>query len=118
MDEDGFMYLMDRKKDMVVTGGENVYSVEVEQAIYQHPDVVECAVIGIPDEQYGEVLFAAIVTQPGKTLTSEQIVEHCRTRIGGYKIPRQMAFVPQLPKSAMGKTLKNEIRRVFGRPRA
>ena len=118
MDEDGFMYLMDRKKDMVVTGGENVYSVEVEQAIYQHPDVVECAVVGIHDEQYGEALFAAIVTQPGKTLTREQVIEHCRTRIGGYKIPRQMAFVAQLPKSAMGKILKNEIRRIYGKPRA
>lgn len=118
MDEDGFMYLLDRKKDMVVTGGENVYSVEVEQAIYQHPDVVECAVVGIPDEKYGEALFAAIVIQPGKTLTSDQVVEHCRTRIGGYKIPRQMAIVPQLPKSAMGKILKSEIRRMFGKPRA
>ena len=118
MDEDGFMYLLDRKNDMVVTGGENVYSVEVEQAIYQHPDVVECAVVGIPDEKYGEALFAAIVIQPGKTLTSDQIVEHCRSRIGGYKIPRQMAIVPQLPKSAMGKILKSELRRMFGKPRA
>lgn len=118
MDEDGFMYLLDRKNDMVVTGGENVYSVEVEQAIYQHPDVVECAVVGIPDEKYGEALFAAIVIQPGKTLTSDQIVEHCRSRIGGYKIPRQMAIVQQLPKSAMGKILKSELRRMFGKPRA
>ncbi len=114
MDTEGFLYLMDRKKDMVVTGGENVYSVEVEQAIYQHPDVAECAVVGVADETYGEALLAAIVTQPGRTLTGAQVIEHCRSRIGGYKIPRQIVFLPQLPKSAMGKILKTELRRSLG----
>ncbi len=116
MDERGFMYLLDRKKDMIITGGENVYTVEVEQALYQHPAVAECAVVGVPDEKYGEALFAAIVTQPGKTLTKEQVIEHCRQRIGGYKVPRLMAFLPALPKSAMGKILKTEIRKEFGDP--
>lgn len=116
MDAEGYMYLLDRKKDMIVTGGENVYTVEVEQALYQHPAVAECAVVGVPDDKYGEALFAAVVLQPGKTLTKEELVEHCRARIGGYKVPRQMAFVPQLPKSAMGKILKTEIRKSYGDP--
>ncbi len=116
MDDEGYLYLLDRKKDMIITGGENVYTVEVEQALYQHPDVAECAVVGVPDEKYGEALFAAIVPAPGKALDKEKIIEHCRARIGGYKIPRQMAFLPQLPKSAMGKILKTEIRRLYSDP--
>ena len=116
VDEEGFMYLLDRKKDMIITGGENVYSSEVEQALYQHPDVSECAVIGVPDEKYGEALFAAIVPAPGKTLDKDALIEHCRARIGGYKIPRQMAFLPALPKSAMGKILKTELRRLYSDP--
>ncbi len=116
MDEEGFMYLLDRKKDMIITGGENVYTVEVEQALYQHPDVAECAVVGVPDEKYGEALFAAIVLQPGKCATKEQIIEHCRQRIGGYKVPRQMVFLPALPKSAMGKILKTELRQTYSDP--
>jgi long-chain acyl-CoA synthetase len=116
MDRDGYMYLLDRKKDMIITGGENVYSAEVEAAIYQHPAVSECAVVGVPDERYGEALFAAIVLAPGASAGAEEIIEHCRARIGGYKIPRQMAFLPQLPKSAMGKILKTEIRRIYSDP--
>ena len=114
MDENGFMFLLDRKKDIIITGGENVYSSEVEAALYQHDDVHECAVVGIPDEKYGEALFAAIVPRPGAELTEEAIIEHCRGRIGGYKIPRQMAFLDELPKSAMGKILKTEIRKTYG----
>ena len=114
MDENGFMFLLDRKKDMIITGGENVYSSEVEAALYQHDDVHECAVVGIPDEKYGEALFAAIVPRPGAELSEDAIIEHCRGRIGGYKIPRQMAFLDELPKSAMGKILKTEIRKTYG----
>lgn len=114
MDENGFMFLLDRKKDMIVTGGENVYSSEVEAALYQHENVHECAVVGVPDEKFGEALFAAIVPRPGSELTDEEIVSHCRGLIGGYKIPRKMAFVDELPKSAMGKILKTEIRKIYG----
>ena len=114
MDENGFMYLLDRKKDMIITGGENVYSSEVEAVLYQHEDVHECAVVDVPDDKYGEALFAAIVPRPGSQLTKDGIIEHCRGRIGGYKIPRQMAFVDELPKSAMGKILKTEIRKTYG----
>jgi len=114
VDAGGYMYLLDRKKDMIITGAENVYSSEVEAALYQHPGVHEVAVIGVPDEKFGEALFAAIVPAPGAELSEGDIVDHCRERIGGYKIPRRMAFVDELPKSAMGKILKTELRRIYG----
>lgn len=114
MDENGFMYLLDRKKDVIITGGENVYSSEVEAILYQHKNVHECAVVGIPDEKYGEAIFAVIVSRPGTTLDQSELIEHCRGHIGGFKIPRRMAFVEELPKSAMGKILKTRIREIYG----
>lgn len=113
VDENGVMFLMDRKKDMIVSGGENIYTSEVEAALYKHPHVFECAVIGVPDEKYGEALFAVIVTAPDGTLTEKIIIKHCRELIAGYKIPRKMDFVEQLPKSAMSKILKNELRDIY-----
>ncbi len=116
LDADGYLYLLDRKKDMVITGGENVYSSEVEAALYQHPAVHECAVIGVPDERYGEALLAAVVAAPGAALGEAELIEHCRGRIGGYKIPRRFVFLDALPKSAMGKILKTELRRRYAAP--
>jgi len=111
IDADGYVYLLDRMKDMVITGGENVYSSEVEAVLYRHPDVAEAAVIGVPDARLGETVMAVIVLKPGTSLTEEQITVHCRQTLGGYKIPRRIAFVEQLPKSAMGKVLKTELRK-------
>ncbi len=111
VDAEGYLFVLDRKKDMVVTGGENVYTSEVEAAICTHPGVHEAAVVGVPDERYGEALCAVIVPAPGQQLTAEIIIAHCRTRIGGYKIPRRITFTDALPKSAMGKILKHDLRR-------
>lgn len=113
MDEKGYLYVMDRTKDMIITGGENVFSSEVEAVLYQHPGVAEAAVIGVPDERYGESLLAAIVPVRGKSLSDEEMIAHCRGKIGGYKIPRRFAFLDELPKSAMGKILKMELRRTY-----
>lgn len=113
VDEKGLLFLLDRKKDMVITGGENVYTSEVEAVLYQHADVHEAAVIGIPDEKYGEALFAVVVPAPGKILKSKDIIEHCRGKIGGYKIPRLMDFIEEMPKSAMGKILKTDLRDIY-----
>ena len=113
MDEDGFVYLVDRKKDMIITGGENVYCTEVEAAVYQHPAVHEAAVIGVPDERFGEALLAVIVPAAGQSLSADELVAHCRGRIGGYKIPRRIALMKEMPKSAMGKILKTELRKMF-----
>ena len=113
MDSEGYLYLLDRKKDMIITGGENVFSSEVEACLYRHPAVQECAVVGIPDETYGEALLAVIVPTPDTEVSSKTLISHCRSHIGGYKIPRRYEFVEELPKSAMNKVLKNELRRVY-----
>ena len=84
MDEHGYLYLLDRRKDLIITGGELVYSLEVESALYKNPKVLECAVFGIPDEAYGEALLAAIVPTAGESPTAEELIEHCRAHIGGY----------------------------------
>ncbi len=113
-DERGYVYLLDRKKDLIITGGEMVFSSEVEAVLYQNPGVHECAVIGVPDETYGEALLAAVVPAPGHELTDEELIVHCRGKIGGYKIPRRFVFLDALPKSAMDKILKTELRKTYG----
>jgi acyl-CoA synthetase (AMP-forming)/AMP-acid ligase II len=110
IDERGYVYLHDRLKDMIVTGGENVYCAEVESALYTHPGVHECAVVGLPDAKYGESVTAVVVSAPGAVLDAETLIEHCRPRIAGYKLPRRIEFVDALPKSAMGKVLKTDLR--------
>jgi long-chain acyl-CoA synthetase len=115
IDEGGYVYLLDRLKDMVITGGENVYSSEVEAVLHRHPAVAEVAVIGVPDAKLGETIMAVIVPKPGTTPSEEEIAQHCRQSLGGYKIPRRFAFVERLPRSAMGKVLKTELRNTYGR---
>jgi long-chain acyl-CoA synthetase len=110
-DADGYLYIVDRIKDMIISGGENVYSVEVENAIHAHPDVVECAVFGVPDERWGERVHAAVVLRAGATADEAAIVAHCRTLVAGYKVPRSIEFHEEpLPKSGAGKLLKRELR--------
>ncbi len=114
MDENGFFYIVDRVKDMIISGGENVYSAEVEQAVYQHPTVAECAVIGIPDERWGERVHAIIVPKPDSSPTEQDIIDHCHSLIGGYKCPRSVSFRDEtLPLSGAGKILKTELRKPY-----
>ena len=111
MDEDGFVYIVDRVKDMIVSGGENVYSGEVENAIYQHAAVRECAVIAVPDEKWGEAVHAIVVPKDGRQLTSEEIIAHCRTLIAGYKCPRSVELrMEPLPLTGSGKIMKSVLR--------
>ena len=110
VDDDGYLYLKDRKQDMIVTGGENVYSSEVEAVLNRHPDVQELAVIGIPDEIYGEKVIAVATAKPEIGLTQGELIEFCRDKIGSYKIPKEIHIVESLPKSALGKVLKTELR--------
>lgn len=117
VDQDGYLYLLDRKKDMIITGGENVYSLEVEATLSQHPAVHECAVFGVADEKFGQALVAAIVPAPGATVSEEDIISHCRGKIGGYKIPRRYLFLRELPRSAVNKVMKKELRRLYERER-
>lgn len=113
LDEDNYLYVVDRKKDMIVTGGENVYSTEVEAALSSHPAVLEAAVIGVPDEQWGEAVKAIIALRPGMSATAEELIAHCRTLIAGYKCPRSLDFVAALPKSGSGKILKRDLREPY-----
>jgi acyl-CoA synthetase (AMP-forming)/AMP-acid ligase II len=113
-DAQGFVYILDRLKDMIVTGGENVYSGEVEAVLYQHPAVLEAAVFGIPDPQWGELVMACVMLKPGASVTAEQLIAHCRQFLAGYKIPRRIEFSPgELPKSGSGKILKKSLREHF-----
>jgi acyl-CoA synthetase (AMP-forming)/AMP-acid ligase II len=110
-DEDGYLYIVDRVKDMIISGGENVYCSEVENALFAHPAVLEAAVFGVPDERWGERVHAAIVLHDGETAAGEELIEHCRGRIAGYKLPRSIELHAEpLPKSGAGKILKRELR--------
>ncbi len=114
MDADGFIYIVDRVKDMIITGGENVYSAEVEEALYSHPAVAECAVIGVPDAQWGERVHAVVRFKPEREASEAELIAHCRARIAGYKLPRSVSVTAEaLPLSGAGKILKTELRKPF-----
>jgi long-chain acyl-CoA synthetase len=114
VDEDHCLFLVDRAKDMIISGGENVYSTEVEEVLSQHPDVAECAVFGVPDERWGEAVRAAVVLREGATTDEEALTVHCREALGGYKVPKQIDLREDpLPRSAAGKVLKRELRAPF-----
>lgn len=113
IDDEGYVYVQDRVKDMIVSGGENVYPREVEEVLYQHPGVAEAAVIGVPSDQWGEEVKAVVVRKAGVDVTAEQLVEFCRGRLGGYKRPRTVDFVDALPRNPSGKVLKKELREPY-----
>ncbi|TAK80642.1 MAG: long-chain fatty acid--CoA ligase [Betaproteobacteria bacterium] len=111
MDAGGYLYIVDRKKDMVVTGGYNVYSKELEHVLVQHPGIADAAVVGVPDELYGEAVAAFVQLRPGARLSPEGVIEHCRARLAAYKKPRHVVFVDSLPRNSLGKVLKSELRK-------
>ena len=118
MTEDGFVYVVDRMKDMIISGGENVYSAEVENAVHEHPAVAECAAIGVPDEKWGERVHAVVRLKDGETLDGEAVMAHCRERIAGFKCPRSVEFRTEpMPLSGAGKILKTELRKPWWRGR-
>jgi fatty-acyl-CoA synthase len=114
-DKDGFLYVVDRKKDMIISGGENIYPAEVEEIIYRHPKVVECAVIGVHDDQWGESVKAVVVCKKGECATEEEIIEHCKSHLASYKKPKSVDFVDVLPRNAAGKVLKTDLRKKYGK---
>jgi long-chain acyl-CoA synthetase len=111
VDEDGYFFIVDRLKDMIIRGGYNVYPREIEEVLYEHPDVVEAAVVGIPDDSLGEEIGAAVVLRDGAETSAEQISEHVKSQLAAYKYPREVWFVDELPKGPTGKILKREIER-------
>jgi long-chain acyl-CoA synthetase len=114
LDEEGYLFLTDRIKDMIVTGGENVYPIEVEEALAHHPAVAEVAVIGVPDGRWGEAVKALVVARPGTTATPEELVTFARERLAGYKLPRSIVLVDELPHTPSGKVLKHALRERYG----
>jgi acyl-CoA synthetase (AMP-forming)/AMP-acid ligase II len=115
-DEEGFYFLKDRIKDMIVSGGENIYSSEVEQALHKHEDVIDAAVIGVPDQRWGEAVMALVQRRPGGTVDAEGIVRFCRQYIAGYKLPKRVEFVDGFPRTPSGKIQKAKLRAAFARP--
>ncbi len=113
LDRDGYLYLVDRLKDMIITGAENVYSAEVESVISLYPDVLDVAVIGIPHAEWGEAVHALVILKEGAQVTEQDIIRHCKDRIADYKCPREVEFRTEFPLSAAGKTLKTELRKPY-----
>jgi acyl-CoA synthetase (AMP-forming)/AMP-acid ligase II len=112
-DADGYLYILDRRREMIISGGLNVYPAEVERVLNEHPGVGEVAVIGVPDERWGETVMAVIVPAPGSEASEEALLDHCRDRMAGYKKPKTVRFVDDLPKGSTGKILKRELREEF-----
>lgn len=110
LDEEGFLYIVDRKKDMIVSGGENIATSEVERVLYEHQAVLEAAVLGMPDERWGEVPCAYVVLKPGTTADEDELIEHCRSRLARFKAPKAIRFLDGLPRNPSGKVLKRELR--------
>ena len=109
-DKDNFLYVLDRKKDMIISGGENIYPREVEEAIYHHPDVLEVAVVGMPDDRWGESVKAFVVRKRGTLVTEDEIIAHCRTLIASYKKPKRVVFIEALPRLPNKKIDKKQLR--------
>jgi fatty-acyl-CoA synthase/long-chain acyl-CoA synthetase len=112
-DEEGFYYICDRKKDMIISGGVNIYPAEIEAALEEHADINDVAVFGIPDDEWGEAVHAIVVIRQGVSLTKEQIIDYARTRLAGYKVPRSISFMQEIPRTGSGKILKRDLRKPF-----
>ena len=113
VDDEGFFYIVDRWKDMYISGGENVYPAEVENVLYQLPQVAEAAVIGVPSDKWGEVGLAVLVLKPGQALDRDTVIGHCTERLARFKLPHDIAILDALPRNATGKVLKRNLRQQF-----
>ena len=113
IDDDCYVTISDRKKDVIISGGENVSSIEVEDAVFSHPDVAEVAVIGIPDEKWGELVLALVVKSPGSSLSEGELIAYTKTKLAGYKCPKRIEFRDVLARTATGKLQKFKLREEF-----
>jgi fatty-acyl-CoA synthase len=113
LSDDGYLTITDRKKDVIISGGENVSSIETEDALFSHPAVAEVAVIGVPDEKWGELILALVVLAPGETVTEDELRDHCRTKLAGYKVPKRIEFRDELARTATGKLQKFKLRNPY-----
>ena len=113
-DKEGFFYIVDRKSDMIIRGGENIYPREIDEVLYEHPSVAAAATIGVPDPLYGEEVAAFIVLKNGTEVTEEQVINYCKSKLADYKCPKTVRFVTDIPKGPTGKLLKRELAKQFG----
>ena len=113
LDKEGYLYMVDRKSDMIVSGGMNIYPAEIEAVMIGHPKIAEVAVIGVPDEKWGQSVKALIIAAPGMDVTEEEIIEWCRGKMAGYRIPRSVDFVSEFPKTPTGKIKKKVLREQY-----
>jgi acyl-CoA synthetase (AMP-forming)/AMP-acid ligase II len=113
VDEDGYIFLLERKNDMIISGGENIYPKEVENVLYSHPAINEAAVLGVPDDHWGESVKALIILHEGEVLTEAEVIAYCKQHLAGYKKPRSVEFVDDLPRNASGKVLKKVLREKY-----
>jgi len=114
-DEEGFFYIVDRKKDMIISGAENIYPAEIEEVLFSHPKILECAVIGVHDEEWGESVKAIVVCKQGESMTEEEVVEYCKQHLASYKKPKSVDFMDALPRNPAGKVLKTVLREKYGK---
>jgi fatty-acyl-CoA synthase len=114
-DQEGYIYVVDRKKDMIVSGAENIYPAEIEGVLSTHPKIMECAIIGVFDQDWGESVKALVVPKPGETLTQEEVIDFCKAHVASYKKPKSVDFMSALPRNAMGKVLKTVLREQYGK---
>jgi fatty-acyl-CoA synthase/long-chain acyl-CoA synthetase len=112
-DDEGYLYICDRKTDMIISGGMNIYPAEIEAVLDRHPEIYDVAVFGVPSEQWGEVVHATVVRSPGSSLTAEQVAAFAREHLAGYKVPRSVDFADELPRTGSGKVLKRQLRAPF-----
>lgn len=112
MDEKGYVYILDRAKDMIISGGENIYSLEIENVLLRNEKIIEAAVVGVPDDRWGEMVKAYIVLRPTVTMDKDEVVNFCQEHLASYKKPRFVEFVDSLPKNSLGKTLKKDLRKL------
>tara|TARA_B100000809_G_scaffold134487_1_gene132169 strand:- start:585 stop:1469 length:885 start_codon:yes stop_codon:yes gene_type:complete len=113
LDDEGYLYVQDRVKDMIVSGGENVYPRVVEEVLFKHPAIADAAVIGVPDQRLGETVKAVVQLREGMSATEDELIEHCRGEIGGFQLPKTVDFIDTLPRNALGKVLKRELREPY-----
>ena len=112
-DEEGYLYVVDRKKDMIISGGENIFPNDIEEVLYKHPAVEMAAVVGAPDPKWGEIVVAAVALKPGSSVSEAEIIAHCMTFLSSFKVPKRVDFRDRLPMSSFGKILRREVRRDY-----
>jgi len=110
MDDEGYLYIVDRKKDMIIAGGFNIYPREIDEILYEHPKIKEACAVGLPDPYRGETVKAFIALKDGETMTADEVIAYCREKLTGYKVPKTVEFMDELPKSVIGKVLRKKLR--------